>query len=96
MKIIKLLNIYNKMNDKINNKEDIINKNEIISKYAIEKGDKKIKIFGNKFIKNNKNNFDFYINEKKSIIRDEVENLFWEENDEMIEIKIIEKNRNYE
>ena len=92
-KIINLLNIYNKMNEKINNKEYNINKNEIISKYAIKKGDKRIKIFGNEFIKNNKNNFDFYINEKKSIIRDEVENVFWEENDEMIEIKIIEKNR---
>ena len=86
-----LLHIYNNMNNKLNNNNYKINKNEIIVKYEIKKQDKKIKIFGNEFIKNNNKNFEFYINGINYIIRDEIDNQHWEENDETIEIKIIEK-----
>jgi len=69
-----LLHIYNNMNNKLNNNNYKINKNEIIVKYEIKKQDKKIKIFGNEFIKNNNKNFEFYINGINYIIRDEIDN----------------------
>ena len=62
------------MNNKLNNNNYKINKNEIIVKYEIKKQDKKIKIFGNEFIKNNNKNFEFYINGINYIIRDEIDN----------------------
>ena len=90
---INILNIYNNMNDKLNNNKYKINKNELIAKYEIKEEDKKIKLFRNEFIKNNKKNFEFYINGINYIIIDEIDNSHWEQNDEAIEIKIIEKNR---
>jgi len=54
-KIEKIFQIYNKM----------IIKNEISLEYQIEKEDEKIKIFGDEFVKNNKDNFYIILNEKE-------------------------------
>ena len=78
-----IIEIYNKMNNKNNNNEENKTNNEIIAQYEI-KGDKKIKIFGNEFIKNNKNNFEFFANGNLRIIRDEIDNSFWKEEDKII------------
>ena len=101
-----IMKIYNKMNNKYNecteynednedseDNEDNNKKNEIICRYEIKEDSQKIKIFGNEFIKNNKNNFDFFINGKLNNIRDEINNSFWEKNDKIIEIKLLEKNK---
>ena len=66
-----VIKIYNKMNredyeddddDSDNYNDDNNKKNEIIARYEINEDSKKIKIFGNEFIKNNKNNFEFFVN----------------------------------
>ena len=59
--------LYNNLNGVINifNKKQEVIMNKI--KYKIKKGEKKIKIFGNKFVKNNKTIAKLYIKEKKLI-----------------------------
>ena len=80
------------MNNKdIEDNEDNNIINEIIARYEIKEDAQKIKIFGNEFIKNNKNNFEFFVNGELRIIRDEIDETFWKKNDKIIEIKLLEK-----
>ena len=77
-----LISIYNKMNNKNNIFEDNENniknqKNKIIAFYEID--NRKIKILGTEFVKNNKYNFDFFINGYLSNMRDELDKTFWNE-----------------
>jgi hypothetical protein len=95
-----IIKIYDKMNNKYNedNEDDDDNddnniKNEIIVRYEIKEDAQKIKLFGNEFIKNNKNNFEFFVNGILFNIRDEIDNSFWKKEDKIIEIKLIEKNK---
>ena len=90
-----IIGIYNKMDNKYNarNNEDNNNFNEIIAQYEIKEGDKKIKIFGDEFIKNNINNFELFINGELIAIRDEITNFFWENKEKIIEIKLLEKKK---
>ena len=78
----------NKYNEDSEDSEDNNKRNEIIARYEIKEDSQKIKIFGNEFIKNNKNNLDFFVNGELNIIRDEIDNLFWKKNDKIIEIKL--------
>ena len=79
--------------DSDNYNDDNNKKNEIIARYEINEDSKKIKIFGNEFIKNNKNNFEFFVNGELRIIRDEIDKSFWKKNDKIIEIKLLEKKK---
>ena len=65
-KIINIIDIYNKMNEI--NTIDIYNKmnnNEINIIYKIKENDKKVKIFGSEFVKNNKNNCEIIYEDKE-------------------------------
>ena len=81
------------MNNKNKNFEDNKNnienqKNEIIAFYEID--NRKIKILGTEFVKNNKYNFDFFINGYLSNMRDELDKTYWKEDDHKSLISISE------
>ena len=72
-------------------KEGDYSKNEIISLYQINKGERRLQIFGHEFVKNNKYNFDLYLGKQKYDLRDEFNFPEAKQTNEIIEIKIVSK-----
>ena len=77
------INKSKKLIEDLNLKQSIIN--ELKIKYKVEKNEKKIKIFGDEFVKNNKNNFKIFLNQHYYNLGNFLSNVT---ND--IEIKLIE------
>ena len=81
-----IVELYEKINDK-NDKN--VEFNEIITKYEINKNDKKVQIFGYDFVKNNKYNFEMYKNGIKcDLLRDSFP--IYEKDPDILEIRIKE------
>ena len=72
-------------------REGDYSENEIISTYQMYKGDRIIQIFGQEFIKNNKYNFDLYLNNQKYDLRDEFNFQAEKQQNEILQIKIVSK-----
>ena len=84
-KIINTINLFNKATEK--------NKTKNIIKYKIKKGDKKVKIFGNKFVKNNINNCKIIYEKKEYDLMQyfDINDYKMDNNILKIELKIINK-----
>ena len=72
-------------------KEGDYSQNEIISLYQMYKGDRIIQVFGHEFIKNNKYNFDLYLNNQKYDLRDEFNFQTEKQQNEVLQIRIVSK-----
>ena len=85
-KFNKIMDLYYKMNniENTNINEDL---NEIIIKYNINKNDEKIKIFGEKFVENNKDKCNIIYKEKKYELSEYFD--IQDNNDKTLEIKLI-------
>ena len=92
MNIYNLMTINNQINE-INNitkKENKIkNKNEILIKYLIKKDDKKINIFGEDFVKNNKDKCKYIYENKEYELTKEFDLTNYNKSNEILEIKLI-------
>ena len=96
-----LMNIYNLMN--INNKNNEINniikkenkiktKNEILIKYLIKKNAQKINIFGEDFVKNNKDKCKYIYETKEYELTKEFDLTNFNKSNKILEIKLIDIN----
>jgi len=91
IKEIKEINKNNNINDKINNILNIYNKmmfiNDINIIYNIDKLDEKIKVFGKKFVENNKKNCKILVDNKEYELMEEYN--INNHNEKMLKIKLI-------
>ena len=72
-------------------KESDYSPNDITCLYQMKKGQRRVQIFGHEFIKNNKYNFDLFLNKQKYDLRDEFNFPEPKERDEILEIRIVSK-----
>ena len=88
-----IMNIYNRMT--IKNQYNIIKKetkNEILIKYLIKKDDKKINIFGEEFVKNNKDKCKYIYENKEYELTKEFDLTNYNKSNKILEIKLIDIN----
>ena len=82
----------NDINNSINEENKLENapktKKEILIKYFIEKDAKKIKIFGEKFVKNNKDKCHYIYENKKYELTKEFDLRNYNKSNEILEIKL--------
>ncbi len=72
-------------------KESDYSQNDITCLYQMKKGQRRVQIFGHEFIKNNKYNFDLYLNNQKYDLRDEFNFPEPKQRDEILKIRIVSK-----